>query len=198
MMKATNPIENVCKCCGTKYYVSDGSYDEGGLCSIECMHDVNIDKEVIAFTKVKLPYGWLGNMSPYSVTIDAVKWPTAEHAFQAMRFSSDSPIRELILKEKNPFAAKLIAKKYAGDMNIVPVSLADWENMEQIVRNKLEQHPELEQQLRETYPKIIYEDCTARGARGNNLFWGAMLKDGQWIGKNILGSIWIQLREELL
>ena len=28
-------------------------------------------------------------------------------------------------------------------------------------------------------------------------FWGAVLKDGEWMGENLLGKLWMKLREEL-
>jgi predicted NAD-dependent protein-ADP-ribosyltransferase YbiA (DUF1768 family) len=39
----------------------------------------------IWFTKVNLPYGWLGNMAPYPVLHDGCSWLTTEALFQAMR-----------------------------------------------------------------------------------------------------------------
>ena len=39
----------------------------------------------IWFTKVNLPYGWLGNMAPYPVLHDGCRWLTTEALFQAMR-----------------------------------------------------------------------------------------------------------------
>ena len=41
----------------------------------------------IAFTKVKLPYGWLGNMSPYPIKFGDDTYLTTEALFQALRFS---------------------------------------------------------------------------------------------------------------
>jgi len=42
----------------------------------------------------------------------------------------------------------------------------------------------------------IVEDVTARGDVGGNLFWGAMLVDGKWVGKNTLGQLWMDLRKD--
>ena len=50
--------------------------------------------ERIAFTRVKLPYGWLGNMAPYPVTWRGQSYRTTEAPYQAMRFT-DLSIREL-------------------------------------------------------------------------------------------------------
>ena len=66
---------------------------------------------IIAFTKVALPFGWLGNMAPYPVTYGGKAWRTTEALFQALRFEDES-IREAIRQEKSPMAAKLVAKRH--------------------------------------------------------------------------------------
>src|SRR5262249_49560871 len=63
---------------------------------------------VIAFTKVDLPYGWLGNMAPFPVMHDGRGYRTTEALFQALRFDQE-PIREAIRGEKSPMAAKMRA-----------------------------------------------------------------------------------------
>lgn len=55
-------------------------------------------EEVIAFTKVNLPYGWLSNMSPHPLDFGGT-WRTSEALFQSLRFS-DNDIKELIRAEK--------------------------------------------------------------------------------------------------
>lgn len=56
---------------------------------------------VIGFTKVKLPYGWLGNMSPYPIEFGGKIYKTSEALFQALRFN-DEEIQEIIISEKSP------------------------------------------------------------------------------------------------
>ena len=41
---------------------------------------------VIAFTSVNLPFGWLGNMSPYPLQHEGHPFLTAEALFQSLRF----------------------------------------------------------------------------------------------------------------
>ena len=94
---------------------------------------------MITFTKVKLDYGWLGNMSPYSISYEDKEWRTAESLFQALRFDDDE-IREMIRLERSPMGAKMKAKKYADKMVVEPMSDKDVGNMELIIRLKIEQH----------------------------------------------------------
>ena len=129
-------------------------------------------EEVIGFTKVALPYGWLGNMSPYPLDFGGVSWRTSEALFQALRFT-DNEIKELIRAEKSPMGAKFVMKANKEFITTEPHSEKDVINMKMCLIIKLQQHPQLIQELVATGDKIIIEDVTARGDKGGNLFWGA-------------------------
>lgn len=150
----------------------------------------------IAFTKVALPYGWLGNMSPHPVTLDGVAYRSAEAAFQCLRFPAGHPARAAIMAAKSPFAAKLVAKQFATEIAVEPCSQQDVDNMERVLRAKLADNPELAAELRATGTVLIVEDCTAR-QRGSGLFWGAARHGAGWRGANVLGHLWMMLRSEL-
>ena len=151
--------------------------------------------EVIRFTKVALPYGWLGNISPFPLEFGGKQWRTSEALFQALRFK-DQAIQELMREEKSPMGAKFIMKAHKEHMTIEPHSKKDVMNMKMCLKLKLQQHPSLVEELINTGDKIIIEDVTARGDKGGNLFWGAMLVDGEWVGENTLGKLWMDLRKE--
>jgi predicted NAD-dependent protein-ADP-ribosyltransferase YbiA (DUF1768 family) len=152
--------------------------------------------QYIAFTKVKLPYGWLGNMSPHPIEYNNKIWKTTEALFQALRFS-DPMLQEIIRAEKSPMGAKLKAKGMVPLMTIKPLGLRDILNMNLCITLKLEQHTELKTKLLETGILPIYEDVSARGDKGSNLFWGAKLVEGIWTGQNVLGQIWMETRLKL-
>lgn len=160
--------------------------------------------KTIQFTKVKLDYGWLGNMAPYPVVYNGKIWKTTEALFQALRFN-DETIREAIRAEKSPMGAKMRTKaivnilKASGQLEskrtVEPMSSKDVENMELCLRLKIEQHPELKRLLAKTGNSIIIEDCTSRGKRGTNIFWGAVLEpNGTWCGESVLGNLWMKIR----
>jgi ribA/ribD-fused uncharacterized protein len=154
-------------------------------------------KKAITFTKTKLPFGWLGNMSAFPIEHEGKTWRTAEALFQALRFD-DEEIREEIRSQKSPMAAKFVAKRNVDKMIVEQLSEQDIHNMTIVVGLKAEQHPELKDMLLDTGNLPIIEDCTRRGKRGSGLFWGAILKhDGVWEGKNTLGVIWMALRSSL-
>lgn len=56
---------------------------------------------VLSFTKVDLPYGWLGNMAALPIPFEGNIWRTSEALFQALRYT-DFEIREVIRSEKSP------------------------------------------------------------------------------------------------
>jgi predicted NAD-dependent protein-ADP-ribosyltransferase YbiA (DUF1768 family) len=150
----------------------------------------------ISFTKVSLPFGWLGNMSPFPILYQGKEWRNTEALFQALRFDDDS-LKELVRAEKSPMGAKLKAKGMSDKMVIKQLSEEDVENMRLCINLKIEQHPHLQKELIETGDLPIYEDVTKRGNKGSNLFWGAMLIEEKWVGQNMLGKIWMEVRNKL-
>ena len=149
----------------------------------------------VLIRKVKEQHGWLGNMSPFPVEFEGKLYRTTEALFQALRFS-DEEVIEAIREEKSPMAAKFAAKRHKDKMVVEPLSAADLENMRMCLKLKLEQHPKLRDRLLATGDAEIVEDCSKR-KRGSGLFWGAALEDGVWEGTNMLGKLWMELRDEV-
>jgi ribA/ribD-fused uncharacterized protein len=150
----------------------------------------------IAFTKVKLPFGWLGNMSPFPIMHNNILWLSSEALFQALRFEDDT-IREEIRSQKSPMTAKMVAKKHRSSQVVEPMSEKDLDNMRLCLKLKVEQHPQVKENLLKTNDAQIIEDVTNRGRRGSNLFWGAFNNNGEWEGENWLGRLWMELRSEI-
>lgn len=150
----------------------------------------------VSFTKVALPYGWLGNMSPHPVYCFGVTWRTTEALFQAIRFS-DPAIREHIRSQKSPMGAKLAAKARKSEMTVEELSDQDVRNMAFCIRLKAEQHKSVADDLIATGDALIVEDVTSRSGRGSAKFWGAEFTVAGLEGKNKLGSLWMELRADL-
>lgn len=162
------------------------------------------NRPVVAFTSVRAPYGWLGNMSPYPLTVETLgtclrpgTWRTSEALFQATRFD-DASIHEEIRACKSPMQAKMVAKQHADRMIVLPRGPQDLSCMEQVLRLKLAQHPDIRRQL-SAIPMgaLIVEDVTARGVTESNVFWGAARINGEWVGENQLGRLWMDLHHGL-
>ena len=153
-------------------------------------------KAIFSFTKVDLPWGFLGNMAPFPVTYENKIWKTSEALFQALRFD-DNAIKEEIRTKASPMSAKMIAKKFKSRMVIEPMSKSDVEIMRSVVKLKFDQHPEIKRKLINSGEHIIIEDVTDRpGAR--HMFWGMKKENDQWVGENMMGRILMELRETYL
>jgi len=163
----------------------------------------------IAFTKVDLPYGWLGNMSPHIVRYQDQWYKTAEALFQCMRYEGFPEVQQEIRDQKSPMSAKMAAKKYkkliAGRCSKEEEEVKDLERMRECLLLKLKAHPDLKRRLLGTKDALIIEDCSRRKG-GSGMFWGMAkieneLPDGTrstaWVGRNELGKLWMKIREEL-
>jgi len=149
----------------------------------------------VSFNRNKDPNGWLSNMYPCEIDFAGKKWRTTEALFQALRFK-DEAIQELIRLEKSPMTAKAVMTENIEHLAFAKHSDKDVMNMRMCLKLKLKQHPKLIEDLLATEDGFIVEDVTSRGDKGGNLFWGAMLIDGKWVGTNMLGKLWMELRKE--
>ncbi len=151
----------------------------------------------ISFTKVDLPYGWLGNMAPYPIIYEDKEWRTSEALFQAMRFDSNE-IKEIIRNEKSPMAAKMKAKSNKCSYIVQPMSEKDIDNMRLCLNLKFNQHSSLKEKLLKTGEHTIIEDIgSRRGARHE--FWGAYKNEkNEWVGNNLMGKLLMQLKENYI
>ena len=153
---------------------------------------------MITFTKVKLPYGWLSNMSPHPVVHGGQTWRTTEHLFQALRFEEGSIVRASIRRCSSPMSAKMEAKKFSS---LLPAGYeaGDADRMRLCLYLKVQQHPDLREQLLATGDEEIVEDVSNR-ARGTALRWGKARDEDDpsgWTGENLLGKLWMELRGTL-
>lgn len=128
------------------------------------------------------------NFSSFQVEWKGVLWPTSEHAYQAARYMG---IRDdLAEKVRNMRSAH---EAYDFMRNNRGSERPNWFNekrdiMKDIVRCKLEQHAYIQKKLIETGDAQIVEDSPVDSYWG----WGPDKR-----GRNELGTIWMELREEL-
>lgn len=154
----------------------------------------------ITITRVKEESGWLSCMSGYPVTYNGIEYRTCEALFQALRFNGYPAIQKEIIGCKSPLAAKMKARRNREKLNrgkMWDEAPSDIPLMKECLELKLEQHPDLKEKLIATGDATIIEDCTTHD-RESARFWGAVKKDGQWIGENVLGKLWMEIREELV
>lgn len=146
--------------------------------------------DVIRFNSRSEGYrGALSTFYPHAIVYDGRVWPTAEHAYQAAKTDSEE-MKELIKDAPSPSYAKRL-----GATMLLRMGIYDWNEqkrniMKDIIREKL-RHYELKSWL--IHPSnakktIIHEAPW-------DPYWGNG-PDGN--GRNELGKIYMELREELL
>jgi len=144
-------------------------------------------KQTINFYSVNDSYGEFSNFAPYPIQLDSKTWPTSEHYFQAQKFH-DVTVQEAIRNDPRPLKA---AK--TGRSREYPLR-RDWESvkdsvMRKAVLAKFTQHMNLRSLLLSTGNAKLVEHTEL------DAYWA---DGGDGSGKNMLGRILMEVREELL
>jgi ribA/ribD-fused uncharacterized protein len=139
--------------------------------------------------KFRNQYDFLSNFYPSNVFYEGVFYPCAENAFQAAK-TLDASIK-LQFSYISPAKAKRLGSQVdlRSDWNDVKAGI-----MLDIVRAKFTQNAALRKRLLDTSHEELIE-----GNTWHDNFWGACdcEKCGGKIGKNTLGKILMQVREEM-
>lgn len=128
------------------------------------------------------------NFSSFMVNWRGYDWMTSEHAYHSEKFHGIAPeLVEALKGMRSAHDAFKFAKLHKAERR------ADWndikhETMKEICRAKLKQHAYIQQKLLETNDATLVEDSLVDEYWG----WGPN-RDGA----NHLGTIWMELREEL-
>ncbi len=131
-------------------------------------------------------FHWMSNFSFHEVDYAGRTWRTAEHAYQAMK-TLDENQRENMAEIDLPGDAKRYGR--AVTMRV------DWDDvkldvMDDIVRSKFRQHPDLQAKLAVTADIPIEE-----GNTWQDTFWGVCAFTGE--GENHLGKILMRIRDDI-
>jgi len=130
----------------------------------------------------------LDNFSAHTVNIWGITFPTSEHAYQWKKYSVSHPgIAKKILGSTSSHDAKVIADQNKNNFS------KSWHKekvaiMEQILRAKAAQHEDVRKKLLKTGKRTIIENSPV------DSFWG-IGPDGK--GENMVGKIWMKIRESL-
>lgn len=131
-------------------------------------------------------FGFLSNFYAAPMEVDGCTWPTAEHYFQAQKFTD--PNRQAAIREAaTPGVAKKLAWTDSAGLR------SDWDAARDKVmlvalRAKFTQHPELRAQLLATGDALLVEHTHL------DRYWA---DGGDGSGQNRLGVLLMQVREEL-
>lgn len=142
--------------------------------------------ETINFYTTKGDHGCFSNFSRHGITLKGEYWPTTEHYFQAQKFAGTKHETE-VRKANNPKIAAEMGRDRKRPLR------SDWESvkddiMRDAVRAKFTQHKNLQDILLATGDAILVEHTV------NDSYWA---DGGDGTGKNMLGKILMEIREEI-
>jgi len=140
----------------------------------------------VRFYHVSAEFGAFSNFAPYPIRMVGETWPTSEHYFQAQKFA-DVAYQAKIRETKSPMQAARMGRDRKQTLR------GDWESvkvgvMRSAVLAKFSQHEDLRTQLLATGDARLVEHTE------NDAYWG---DGGDGRGKNMLGRILMEVREEL-
>ena len=151
------------------------------------------DKEMNEITIERSMYQWqllpLDNFSAFGFEMNGEYFQTSEHAFQYLKFiETNKDIANIIKKSYSPNDARRIAHENK-EYRLPNWSDVKYQNMEKVLRLKVEQNPVVKECLLNTKDYIIAECCIAEDTD-----WGM---DNNNEGNNHLGKIWMKIRNEI-
>ena len=140
----------------------------------------------IKFYSTQDEFGELSNFAHFPIKLDGKMWHTTEHYFQAQKFA-DKQYQEKIRSEKSPMIAARLGRDRKQKLR------KDWESvknnvMKKALLAKFTQHEDLKNLLISTGEAKLIEHTE------NDAYWG---DGGDGKGKNFLGILLMQVREEL-
>jgi ribA/ribD-fused uncharacterized protein len=156
---------------------------------------------IIHFWRPNEVNGWLCNWSPHPVREGGTSFTTVEHYYMYHKATSmgDAASGLLVLAAKTPWEAKKVGRGVAS------WNEAKWvgEREDVMFRGlnlKVLQHPGVKRALLQTCGKFLAE------ASPFDAVWGIgcaktdprALDPAHWPGKNLLGKLWMRVREAML
>lgn len=148
--------------------------------------------EQISFYRAnEKPYGAFSNLFRREILYDGVKYPTAEHAYQAGKARKPA-VRDWLLAAPSPSLLAMAAHGlYSWD--IAPDwSKTKFDRMRAVLRAKFSQHSDLAELLLSTGDARLVE--VGKVDNSVNRLWGEV--NGK--GKNMLGIMLMEIRDELI
>ena len=149
--------------------------------------------EACVFRFTKADWGVFSNFAPLPNPISTAEhtWPTSEHLYQAAKFRLSPHIQQQIATA----VSARDATKLGRNRNNTPD--ADWmsrrmDAMRWVIRMKREANTDLVDSILErTADRPIVEYS------GHDAFWGAKPDGATLVGRNVLGRLWMELRQHV-
>ena len=149
--------------------------------------------EACGFRFTNAPWGEFSNFAPLATAIAAGPWtfPTSEHLYQAAKFGADPAVQRRIAAAPTPREAAAIGRGTAAGLdprwNDQRVNVMRW-----VLRMKREANAAwIDAALAASGERAIVEVST------RDPWWGAQPDGNRYRGANVLGRLWMELRQQL-
>ena len=149
--------------------------------------------EACGFRFTKAPWGEFSNFAPLAAPIAAGPWtfPTSEHLYQAAKFGAAPAVQRRIAAAPTAREAAAIGRGTADGLdprwNDQRVNVMRW-----VLRMKREANAAaIDAVLAATGERAIVEVST------RDPWWGAKPAGDRYRGANVLGRLWMELRQQL-
>ena len=149
--------------------------------------------EVCGFRYTREAWGAFSNFAPLAAPIDAGPWmfSTSEHLYQAGKFGAAPDVQQRIARAPTAREAAAIGRGTSAgldpDWNAQRVNVMRW-----VLRMKREANAAgIDAALAATGSRAIVEVST------RDPWWGAKPAGASYRGQNVLGRLWMELRQQL-
>ena len=146
-------------------------------------------EQCVIVHKIDEEWGVFSNFSHTTIVVDGVSFKCSETLFQLMKFKDEDAVKE-VYRSNNKRMAKHWEKTHRRD---------DWgmmvvDAMKFCLMRKFEQSEDFRNELERSRGKFIVEDQTSFNKKEPDA-WGVKLKNGQFVGPNLLGRLLMELRD---
>lgn len=146
--------------------------------------------KVACIRKVKEPWGILGNFGNTPIIVNDLSFKSSEQLFQCMKFREIKPLLAVYVASQPKYIAKHWEKTHRRE---------DWgkiflDCLKYSLVQKFDQSEEFRNTLIATGELYIVEDQTAFTKRNPDAY-GVKLREGKYVGPNLLGQFLMELRD---
>lgn len=146
--------------------------------------------EILFYRASEKPYGVFSNLFRRAIIFEGVEFATSEHAYQAGK-ARKPEVKEWLMAAPSPALLAMAAHGlYVWDVS-PDWSKVKFERMKNVLLAKFTQHNDLNELLLSTGDARLVESATVDNAV--NRLWGEV----NGVGKNMLGKLLMEVREEL-
>ena len=153
--------------------------------------------DCVRIHKIDEDWGIFSNFGHTPIVVEGVTFDTSERLFQLMKFKDEEPVKAIynnITGNNKKGTSKMAAKSWERTYR-----REDWgkmiiDAMKFCLTQKYEQSEAFRKELERSKGKIIVEDQSSFPKKNPDA-WGVKLREGSYVGPNLLGRLLMELRD---